>query len=264
MWATTIVRALVSKVGELREELQHVRAMTGREDYLVVKKDRGRIRYYLKNKHSGQEKYIKKADGKTLREYCRERYCLRLEKELPGQIAKLERLAERLKAVKDCQMIYDELPDTVRKYVSPLRDSQKQMIEEFHDEGRHVIHSSFEKTEAFETDKGDKVRSKSEVIIANTLYHAGIPYDYERGLELTAGIRYPDFTILNVRTGKIYYWEHMGRIDCQDYRNKMVVKLREYQEGGIFQGEKLILTMETNEKPLSVKQVRGLVEHFLK
>ena len=50
--------------------------------------------------------------------------------------------------------------------------------------------------------RGEKVRSKSEQIIANILFHLGIPYKYE--CPLRSGFRklYPDFTILDVRRRK--------------------------------------------------------------
>ncbi len=52
----------------------------------------------------------------------------------------------------------------------------------------------------FYTHKGERVRSKSEVIIANLLYKYQIPYRYEFPLTIKDfGITYPDFLILNVR-----------------------------------------------------------------
>ena len=63
------------------------------------------------------------------------------------------------------------------------------------------------------------MRSKSEVIIANILAknNEHLLYKYERPLEVViAGHTqtiHPDFTIINIHTGKITYWEHAGRMD---------------------------------------------------
>ncbi|MEE3440399.1 MAG: hypothetical protein VZR07_10670, partial [Ruminococcus sp.] len=52
----------------------------------------------------------------------------------------------------------------------------------------------------FETQRGEIVRSKSEVIIADALYYANIPYHYEKPIKVGDRVIYPDFTVLNVKT----------------------------------------------------------------
>ena len=52
------------------------------------------------------------------------------------------------------------------------------------------------------TERGDLVRSKSELVIADKLFARGIDYGYEQPLELEGGrIRYPDFTITDHARG---------------------------------------------------------------
>ncbi len=58
----------------------------------------------------------------------------------------------------------------------------------------------------YTTERGEKVRSKSEVIIANLLNKFNIPYRYEEPFK---GIE-PDFTIKNKDKSIIIYWEHSG------------------------------------------------------
>ena len=78
---------------------------------------------------------------------------------------------------------------------------------------------------SFYTDKGERVRSKSEVIIANALHRNKIPYRYEYPLQLSNGkIVYPDFTVLNLKTRKEYIWEHFGMLDDPHYRETMLNK----------------------------------------
>ena len=49
------------------------------------------------------------------------------------------------------------------------------------------------------TEKGERVRSKSEINIANTLFKMNVPYKYECPLELANGIIiHPDFTLLDI------------------------------------------------------------------
>lgn len=69
----------------------------------------------------------------------------------------------------------------------------------------------------FQTARGEKVRSKSEVMIADTLQRFGVPYKYEYPLKLRKFTAYPDFYCLNLRTRKEYYWEHFGMMDNVEY-----------------------------------------------
>lgn len=84
------------------------------------------------------------------------------------------------------------------------------------------------------TERGDLVRSKSELVIADKLYAAGIDYAYEQPLALSGGrTRYPDFTIEDDASGVIYYWEHLGLLDDPTYRTRWEHKREEYLRDGI-------------------------------
>jgi hypothetical protein len=67
------------------------------------------------------------------------------------------------------------------------------------------------------------VRSKSEVIIANMLFERDIAFFYEKPLYAPDGSFYlPDFTI-NWR-GEEYYWEHLGLLSNDEYRQHWKTK----------------------------------------
>ena len=112
------------------------------------------------------------------------------------------------------------------------------------------------------TSKEEKVRSKSEVLIANSLYRYGIPYRYECPLRLNSRIVYPDFTILRVSDRKEFYWEHLGMMDDTEYRNHAFMKIQDYERTGIFPGENLILTIETYKLPLNQKTINDVIRHY--
>ena len=148
----------------------------------------------------------------------------------------------------------------------------------------------------YTTARGERVRSKSEVIIADTLARRGIPYRYEYPLELnyrrngrggtsrsdlgdtsTHGADrgnsktsyrpgrtvHPDFLCLNVRTRAEFYWEHFGLMDDGDYLERTLVKLKEFAENNILPGKNLIFTMESAACPLSTRQIENLINEFL-
>lgn len=83
------------------------------------------------------------------------------------------------------------------------------------------------------TARGEAVRSKSEVIIANMLHAKGIDYLYEAPLEFEGISKYPDFTIEDDDTGITYYWEHCGMLHDPGYRSRWEEKKRWYADHGI-------------------------------
>ena len=77
------------------------------------------------------------------------------------------------------------------------------------------------------------------------------------------GTVYPDFTFLSKKTGKEIYWEHEGMMDRQEYARSAVRKIEFYQKNGIYPGDQLILTFETEQSVLNSKVIEGLVEKYL-
>lgn len=84
------------------------------------------------------------------------------------------------------------------------------------------------------TSRGEAVRSKSEVIIANLLHARGVHYHYENSLELGDAVKYPDFTIEDDDSGITYYWEHCGLLHDPAYRRRWEEKQQWYRGHGIF------------------------------
>lgn len=80
------------------------------------------------------------------------------------------------------------------------------------------------------TSRGEAVRSKSEVIIANLLHARGIDYHYEHPLELGGVTKYPDFTIEDDDAGITYYWEHCGMLQDPAYQKRWREKQAWYRE----------------------------------
>lgn len=88
----------------------------------------------------------------------------------------------------------------------------------------HLIHR---------TARGEMVRSKSEVIIANALAAKGVDYAYERPLTLDGVTKYPDFTIEDMASGQTFYWEHCGMLHVPSYRRRWEEKLEWYRKHGV-------------------------------
>lgn len=116
----------------------------------------------------------------------------------------------------------------------------------------------------FFTDGGIRVRSKTEFIIAGMLEKKGIPFYYEKPLRVKGyGLIHPDFTALNVRTRKTFYWEHMGMMDDPDYSQRALERINAYEMNGIFPGTELILTHETSMQPIRTRIIEKTIEKYL-
>jgi exodeoxyribonuclease V alpha subunit len=105
------------------------------------------------------------------------------------------------------------------------------------------------------TIRGDRVASKSELIIADLLHRyeqAGkLSYAYERELFAPGGdrsdFRLPDFTI-HVG-GRTFYWEHCGMMDDPSYRDRWrQVRFPWYKRNGY--ADSLIVTEDGEENPI--------------
>lgn len=84
------------------------------------------------------------------------------------------------------------------------------------------------------TRRGEAVRSKSEVVIADLLFSLKIDYEYEKELVGFDGSRrWPDFTIDDPESGTRVYWEHLGMLDDPRYRDRWERKLAWYRSSGI-------------------------------
>jgi hypothetical protein len=116
------------------------------------------------------------------------------------------------------------------------------------------------------TTRGDAVRSKSEVIIANLLHAKGLDYHYEAPLELDGVTKYPDFTIEDDSTGITYYWEHCGMLHDPGYRARWEEKKQWYAAHGITEdggaNGTLIITRDQANGGFDAAAVANLIEQI--
>lgn len=119
------------------------------------------------------------------------------------------------------------------------------------------------------TSRGEAVRSKSEVIIANLLHAKRIDYHYEHPLELGGVVKYPDFTIEDDATGVTYYWEHCGMLHDPSYRRRWDEKQAWYREqdilpldeGGGARGT-LVVTRDQPDGGIDSTQIAAIIEQI--
>lgn len=119
----------------------------------------------------------------------------------------------------------------------------------------------FEEGLIHHTSRGEMVRSKSEVIIADHLARRGAEYAYERPLTVDGVTKYPDFTVEDMESGLTIYWEHCGMLHVPSYRQRWEEKLTWYRANGILPreeggGKKGTLVVTRDEPNGSINSAR--------
>ena len=212
-------------------------------------------------------RYIKKRDLKLAQILAQKHYYSSVKPLVQKQLKELKQFVNKYPK-ENLEEVYEALSVERKRLVKPLQESVKQKLIQWEDENYEKNTKFFENLK-FETDQGELVRSKSEVIIANLLYQNlhHILYKYERPLELNidgrSKIVYPDFTILSKHTGKLIYWEHAGRMDDPYYANDFVKKINTYVMNGLMLGKDVILTYETQNNPLEISVVKRMIKELV-
>lgn len=159
--------------------------------------------------------------------------------------------------------IYGMMPVGKQLLIDPIKISDKEYIKRWN-EATYEALGFRENAPEYYSSKGERMRSKSEVIIANLLDKLKLNYKYEKPLMLRhIGTVHPDFTILDVRNRREIYLEHLGMLDDQSYRNNAIMKIRDYESSGYYIGDSLIVTAESLNCPLDIKSVERKIRHTL-
>lgn len=252
------VQKEVENLKELKKTLLLQLQSTSRKQ-LRLSKSHGQFQYYIQE--DNKRIYIRKKNIQQARELAQRDYNQSLIPCLSKKISVLENFTQSYSHA-DCEKCFTELPLARRELVSPYFVNDLIYAKRWQAQ-KYPPNKDFPEGNNF-TFKNEKVRSKSEVIIANMLNSKGIPYHYEVPVKISKEVTlHPDFFCLNKRTRQEFYWEHCGKMDDPDYSQKLVNRLAIYAQKDIIVGKNLILTMETQKQPLNIKVVEKMIAALL-
>ena len=248
---------------ELIETLTQIQKAKEPSGNLRIDKCKNSIQYYIISK-PGDTKgtYLRKKDLRKAKAIAQRDYNKVAAATLKKQIAAIDQfLADFSPAALDAA--YTELHPGRRALVTPVREPDEEFIAAW----QHYPYTGkpFEiNAPEFYTSTGVRVRSKSEVIIADALSRAGIPFRYEHPTSVKGwGTLYPDFTCLDTRTREEIIWEHFGLMGDPDYTESTIQKIAHYTASGYTLGRNFIATFESGTTPLSIKQVQAYIKSLL-
>ena len=218
---------------------------------LIVSHSNGCAQYYFRAEGATKAQYIVAKDRNKVGKYVRLEYNQQILKIMKGQEKALSGFLQKydIDRIGD---VYDQLCEERRQFVQPVEETEEMRVMAWYEQNIG-LQNPFPMDGMYETKKGEKVRSKSEKILADLLSDHEIPYVYEPVLELRNGsLVYPDFAIYHKRKDQTLYWEHLGLAGEESYAVKNLEKIIQYEESGYYPGINLILSMEMPEHPYQV------------
>lgn len=121
----------------------------------------------------------------------------------------------------------------------------------------------FEEKLIHKTIRGEMVRSKSEVIVANILYNMKIEYFYEEPLSANGKTYIPDFTLRY--QGKTAYLEHLGMLRDISYKKNWDKKRVNYESIGVSEENgNLIITADGLDGSLDAALIESKIITWIK
>lgn len=219
--------------------------------------------YHRENRSTLNGRYLSKDEMGLARNLAQKEYCEKVLSAAKKEKKEIEKIC--VKFSKDTLLeAYTKMKKGKRILVEPYVLPDEEYARRW--QAKKYEGGKFEEGDSVQyTKRGDRVRSKSEQIIADRLYDANIPYRYEYPLAYVKDrFIYTDFTVLNPKTRRIYRWEHFGRMDDENYRKTFFWKQSVYMSCGYVPGVNYICTFEDNENPLDVRVVDKIIEKILR
>ncbi|MBQ7613715.1 MAG: hypothetical protein IJU77_01605 [Butyrivibrio sp.] len=221
----------------------------------------GCSQYYIKRPGKDKEEYVSAIEKEKVHLLAQRDYEEKVRKELIGMKNRLSKFIAGYDQ-NAIEHIYERMCDSRKQLVNPIVLTDEMYIEKWI-EKYNGSENTYGEANEFKTQRGEYVRSKSEKIIADYFYSHNIPYQYEPRFAVSKYRNvFPDFVILNVRERKTIYWEHLGKVGEETYATRNFSKLMDYEEQGLIIGKNLIITMETEERPLDIAIVEEKVRLF--
>ena len=231
------------------------------EGWINVRYQNGKA-YYYHAKYKSKDRFLAKGDEVLIRQLLQKYYLKKVLKAAKNELAALSKM---LSLYPDDlpEELYEKLPEELRMGVEPVilgneQDAREWMAEPF------VGKPFKDDAPVYKTIKGERVRSKSEVMIADRMFFRGVPYKYECPIMIEGQVIHPDFTMKRMSDNKLIYHEHCGRMDDPEYVNDLVERVNLYNQAGIMQGDRLTFSFETADKPLDNRVIDRLIDEFFK
>ncbi len=248
-----------SMIAKIEESLENCSDLV--DQRVFTSKSNGIDQYLWADKNTRKRWYARAGEKDNLRRVIQRDYDVSVKRKLTHLRNTLERFLQQYN-IDEIEKVYDKMAEPRKKLAIPLIEPDDMFLARWR--SVQYEHMPIENDTSFYSKGGVRVRSKSELMIADILEQKGIPYRYEFPLYLKkTGIVRPDFLCLNIRTRKEFLWEHFGMMDNIAYANNNILKIRNYEQEGFISGKNLIFTFETSQCPISSVVIRKTIDEYL-
>ena len=216
--------------------------------------------YYSDKDKTKNGKYMKSLEREKAIRLINKEYNYKIKEVCEYRLKKISEITKLLKK-SNPENIYSQISDAKREFVTPIFVDDETYIKEWQ-EVEYTGKGFAEGVPEIYSERGERVRSKSEKIIADRLYKTGIPYRYEYPTIVGISKFHPDFTILDIKNRKEILLEHLGMMDNAEYVSNALWKIAEYERNGIVLGKDLILTYETSREPFDGRMLERALRNY--
>ena len=234
---------------------------------LILHQSHGTIQYFYKEDHSSKKytRYIRKDEKVLIQDLIQKDYdqaFLRLAYKLQRQLESLQdqHLSRSASFMyRPLGAIYDALSPARKAHVEPYVLPDDLYIEKWLNTPYDKLYFDLNQSVLL-MENNERVRSKSEKILADKYALLDIPYLYEKPVHLyDIGPVHADFTLLDINERETVLHEHFGMMQDEEYREKTLRKIECYQRSGYLPGIDFLMTFEGGDHILNTKAFEKMI-----
>ncbi len=231
---------------------------------LRILKRKNHYQYYLrKDPKDTNGVYIPKKDIKIAASVLQRDYDKKIIEIASRELSKIEEYLALL-SNNSIEIIIDNFSESRKRLIEPVFMSDEEYIREWISKPYEHMGFDEDSDELYST-SGTRVRSKSEVIIANMLCDNGIDdFLYEERLYLGNTYKLPDFTFKDAASGSLIIWEHLGLLGNAGYKASWEEKKKLYEANGFSEKNgNLIVTYDGLEGSIDSQTIQEKIDKYL-
>ena len=187
---------------------------------------------------------------------------LKVSQSLRNDLVKLQSLSQSRSAsflYQPLACVYSQLSEARKALVHPYVLPDEEYITEWLERSYQGLSFSPDDPVIL-SENGERVRSKSEKLLADKLRLLDVPYLYERPILLPGiGRVYVDFTLLDLQERTEVYYEHFGMMERPDYCRRAMSKIERFGRAGLLLGDRFLCTFESEGHMLDLQHFEKLI-----
>ena len=216
--------------------------------------------YYYKN-INGKRSYLGDGENNEVQLLQKKYFLTKALKRIDDNLKVMARLVKEYKSIDPNQMIdsfsraYQSLPQACFDMAGAV-DIKRWGRE------KYIKKDMYSESLKHKTSKGELVRSKSEVTIANMLTAKGIEYHYEEALDFPDVTLVPDFKVAVKSENRFKLLEHIGLLNDEKYTDHFIWKFNKYLENGILPWRDIVFTFDDVDGNIDAMEINKIIDTF--